>query len=80
MATDDAKALSANTPDDATGASAPTPLDNRYTQPSGRVFRTGTQALVRILLDQARLDAAEGLATGGLVLGVSRLAAQHLRY
>ena len=58
MAPDDAKPLSAATPGDAVGASAPPPLDSRYTQSSGRVFMTGTQALVRMLLDQARLDAA----------------------
>ncbi len=29
-------------------------LQDRYTQPAGRVFMTGTQALVRIVLDQAR--------------------------
>jgi len=69
MAPDDAKPLSAATPGDAAGASAPPPLDSRYTQSSGRVFMTGTQALVRMLLDQARLDAAAGLATGGLVSG-----------
>ena len=72
MAPDDAKPLSAATPGDAAGASAPPPLDSRYTQSSGRVFMTGTQALVRMLLDQARLDAAAGLATGGLVSGYRR--------
>ena len=69
MAPEDANPLSATTPDDAVGASVPPPLDSRYTQSSGRVFMTGTQALVRMLLDQARLDAAAGLATGGLVSG-----------
>ena len=69
MAPDDAKPLSAATPGDPVGASDPPPLDSRYTQPSGRVFMTGTQALVRMLLDQARLDAAAGLVTGGLVSG-----------
>ena len=31
-------------------------LEDRYTAREGRVFLTGTQALVRILLDQARRD------------------------
>ena len=68
-APDDAKPLSVATPGDAAGASVPPPLDSRYTNTTGRVFMTGTQALVRMLLDQARLDAAAGLATGGLVSG-----------
>ncbi|WP_127108635.1 indolepyruvate ferredoxin oxidoreductase family protein [Pararhodobacter zhoushanensis] len=44
-------------------------LDDRYTRPSGRVFLTGTQALVRAVLDQARRDKAAGLNTAGLVSG-----------
>ncbi|GAB4353764.1 MAG: indolepyruvate ferredoxin oxidoreductase family protein [Oricola sp.] len=44
-------------------------LNDRYTLESGRVFLTGTQALVRIVLDQARRDRAAGLNTGGLVSG-----------
>ena len=47
----------------------PPPLDSRYTATSGRVFLTGTQALVRLMMEQARNDAAAGLATGGLVSG-----------
>ena len=43
----------------------PPPLDSRYTATSGRVFLTGTQALVRLMMEQARNDAAAGLATGG---------------
>ena len=31
-------------------------LEDRYLKRSGRVFMTGTQALVRIVLDQARRD------------------------
>ncbi|MCC5969476.1 MAG: indolepyruvate ferredoxin oxidoreductase family protein [Pararhodobacter sp.] len=50
------------------------PLDDyaiadRYTRREGRVFLTGTQALVRVVLDQARRDRAAGLNTGGLVSG-----------
>ena len=44
-------------------------LDDRYTQPRGRVFMTGTQALVRIMLDQARRDRAAGHDTAGFVSG-----------
>jgi indolepyruvate ferredoxin oxidoreductase len=44
-------------------------MSDRYTRTEGRVFLTGTQALVRILLDQARRDRAAGLNTGGLVSG-----------
>ncbi len=44
-------------------------LSDRYTRKQGRVFLTGTQALVRILLDQARRDEAAGLNTGGFVSG-----------
>ena len=35
-------------------------LEDRYDAERGRVFLTGTQALVRILLDQARRDRAAG--------------------
>ena len=44
-------------------------LDDRYARQRGRVFLTGTQALVRILLDQARRDRAAGLDTAGFVSG-----------
>ncbi len=44
-------------------------LDDRYLKSSGRVFMTGTQALVRIVLDQARRDRAAGLKTAGFVSG-----------
>ncbi|WP_187970722.1 indolepyruvate ferredoxin oxidoreductase family protein [Aquibium microcysteis] len=44
-------------------------LQDRYTQPAGRVFMTGTQALVRIVLDQARRDRAAGRNTAGFVSG-----------
>ena len=50
------------------------PLDNyelgdRYHRESGRVFLTGTQALVRIALMQRTLDRAAGLNTAGFVSG-----------
>ena len=41
-------------------------LEDRYTQEKGRVFMTGTQALVRAVLDQARRDRASGLNTAGI--------------
>jgi len=44
-------------------------LSDRYTLQSGRVFMTGTQALVRVLFDQARRDREAGLNTGGFVSG-----------
>jgi indolepyruvate ferredoxin oxidoreductase len=44
-------------------------LEDRYAQNSGRVFMTGTQALVRIALDQARRDREAGLNTGGFISG-----------
>ncbi len=44
-------------------------LEDRFTAPSGRVFMTGTQALVRILIDQRRRDREAGLNTAGFVSG-----------
>lgn len=44
-------------------------LSDRYTAQSGRVFLTGTQALVRVMFDQARRDRAQGLNTAGFVSG-----------
>ncbi len=48
---------------------APYALSDRYTKTEGRVFLTGTQALVRIVLDQARRDRVAGLNTAGFVSG-----------
>ena len=50
------------------------PLDNyelldRYRRESGRVFLTGTQALVRLALMQRTLDVAAGLNTAGFISG-----------
>ena len=44
-------------------------LADRYSQSSGRVYMTGTQALVRVILDQARRDQQAGLSTAGFVSG-----------
>ncbi len=39
----------------------PYALSDRYTRTEGTVFFTGTQALVRIMLDQARRDNFNGI-------------------
>src|SRR5689334_4401383 len=44
-------------------------LDDKFLLTEGRVFITGVQALLRILMDQHRLDAAAGLNTAGFVSG-----------
>src|SRR5260370_22905891 len=44
-------------------------LEDRYTRKAGRVFLTGTQALVRILLDQRDRDIADGINSAGFVSG-----------
>src|SRR5450830_1174079 len=44
-------------------------LDQNLTRPAGRVFLTGTQALVRLLCMQKKVDEAQGIATAGFVSG-----------
>jgi len=44
-------------------------LDDRYRRESGRVFLTGTQALVRIALMQRTMDKAAGMNTAGFITG-----------
>lgn len=44
-------------------------LAHNLTRPTGRVFLNGTQALVRLLLEQHRRDRARGLQTAGFVSG-----------
>jgi hypothetical protein len=44
-------------------------LDDRYAARTGHVFMTGTQALVRIVMEQARRDHDAGLNTAGFVTG-----------
>ena len=44
-------------------------LDDKYTRPNGRVFLTGIQALVRLVLTQRRRDLAAGHDTAGYVSG-----------
>ena len=44
-------------------------LEDRYTAEEGRVYLTGVQALVRVLLDHRRIDARAGRRTAGFVSG-----------
>jgi indolepyruvate ferredoxin oxidoreductase len=44
-------------------------LDDKYALDSGRVYLTGVQALVRLLMLQRQRDKAAGLNTGGFVSG-----------
>lgn len=44
-------------------------LDDKYTLQQGRVFMTGTQALVRLPMLQRQRDQALGLNTGGFISG-----------
>ena len=44
-------------------------LNDRYRRQTGRVFLTGTQALVAIMLMQRRMDERAGLNTAGFVSG-----------
>jgi len=44
-------------------------LTDKYTFDSGRIYLTGTQALVRLLLVQRRRDLAAGLNTAGFISG-----------
>ena len=44
-------------------------LDDKYTQEAGRIFLTGTQALLRLALDQKKRDEASGLKTAGYISG-----------
>jgi indolepyruvate ferredoxin oxidoreductase len=44
-------------------------LDDKYVQDKGRVYLTGTQALVRLPLMQRRRDLAAGMNTAGYITG-----------
>ena len=44
-------------------------LDDKYTLDEGRVYLTGSQAIVRLLLAQRRRDRAAGLNTAGFISG-----------
>lgn len=47
----------------------PISLDEKYTRETGRIFLTGTQALVRLPMAQMRRDRAQGLNTGTFISG-----------
>jgi indolepyruvate ferredoxin oxidoreductase len=51
------------------GALREVALDDKYTLERGAVFLSGTQALVRLPLEQRRRDARAGLNTAGFVSG-----------
>lgn len=44
-------------------------LDDRYTHRRGRIYLTGIQALVRLILDRARLDRESGRHTASYISG-----------
>lgn len=44
-------------------------LNDKYSLETGRIYLTGSQALVRVLLVQRRRDLAAGLNTGGFISG-----------
>jgi indolepyruvate ferredoxin oxidoreductase len=52
-----------------TTATRPVRLDDKYAATSGRVLLSGIEALVRLTIDQRRLDRARGLNTGVFVSG-----------
>ena len=50
-------------------SSAAVSLEDKYELDTGRIYLTGTQALVRVLLVQRRRDLASGLNTAGFISG-----------
>ena len=44
-------------------------LDDKYSQAGGRVFMSAIQALVRLPIEQARRDRADGINTAGFISG-----------
>src|SRR5260221_14462096 len=52
--------------------SSPVTLDDKYLLDHGRVYLTGTQALVRLPMIQRQRDLAAGLNTAGFLLGYRR--------
>ncbi len=47
----------------------PITLEDKYTLPSGRIYLSGTQALVRLAMIQRQRDLAAGLNTAGFISG-----------
>ena len=50
-------------------AATPVTLEDKYTLARGRVYLTGTQALVRLAMAQRERDLAAGLNTAGFISG-----------
>src|SRR6188768_4158013 len=50
-------------------SATPVTLEDKYTLDSGRIFLTGTQALVRLAMMQRQRDQAAGLNTAGFISG-----------
>ena len=46
-----------------------TELSDKYTLTTGPIWINGTQAITRLLLEQSRLDNANGINTAGFVSG-----------
>ena len=61
--------MTARLPIDGTPALSDYKLTDNLTATRGRIFLTGTQAIVRILLTQRQLDRTRGLNTAGFVSG-----------
>ncbi len=61
--------MNAPLPPDRQSPAGPISLDDKYTLERGRVFLTGTQALIRLPMQQRIRDAHAGLNTAGFVSG-----------
>ena len=61
--------MTARLPIDGTPASADYKLSDNLTATRGRIFLTGTQALVRLVLMQRAADRARGMNTAGFITG-----------
>ena len=61
--------MNAPLPPDRQSPAGPISLDDKYTLERGRAFLTGTQALIRLPMQQRMRDARAGLNTAGFVTG-----------